>query len=395
VAGHAIAVVGAGIAGLTAALVLARQGHAVTLIERRTGFSEIGAGLQLSPNASRILLALGLGPALRRVAGEPERVVVRAIRSGAEIGGVALGAFMHERFGAPYWVVHRADLQRILLDAARSDPAIRLLMGRTVEEAASGPDAATLGLLTASGGREVLTVDAVIGADGVWSKLRRSIGETEAPQFCGYVAWRATLARERIPWELASNETGLWLGRRGHVVHYPIAGGRLLNIVAIERTDTPVDGWAAPGDGAALLSRYASATPTLRSILAGPSDWHLWSLFDRPARRLAKDRIALIGDAAHPVLPFLAQGAALAIEDARTLAATLGSQPDSAVRALREFERQRLHRVRRVQREARRNGQIYHACMPIALARNWVMRGLGPERMTDRYAWLYGFAPFP
>jgi salicylate hydroxylase len=389
VAGHSIAIVGAGIGGLTAALALARDGHTITLIERRTGFREIGAGLQLSPNASGILLRLGLGPALRRVATEPDRVVVRAFRSGAVIGEIALGAFMRERFGAPYWLVHRADLQRILLDAVRSSPGVRLVMGRKVEQVADGASAANLTLVTLGGISETLAFDAVVGADGVWSKVRHAVGEPKPPIFRGYVAWRAIIPRDGAPPALRGNETGLWLGSDGHVVHYPIAGGRFINIVAIERRQMPVEGWAAPGDGALLLARFERASPMLRQLLKQPAEWHLWSLYDRRAQSFAGRRIALIGDAAHPVLPFLAQGAALAIEDVDALALLLRSRPVSA--AFRAYAAQRIARVQRVQDDAQRNGRIYHAGALTSFARNRVMRRLGPEGMTQRYAWLYGF----
>ncbi|WP_262296382.1 FAD-dependent monooxygenase [Microvirga sesbaniae] len=389
--GLSIAVVGAGIGGLTASLALARQGHAVTLIERRTGFSEVGAGLQLSPNASRILIRLGLGAALRRVATEPRRVVVRAIRSGEPIGQVALGAFLRERFEAPYWVVQRADLQTILLDAVRSEPGVRLVMGRSVETVEDGPGEARLAWVSAGGARETHAADLILGADGVWSKVRRALGDDSPPAYRGHVAWRATLARDAVPAELAGDETGLWLGPKGHVVHYPIAGARLVNVVAVERTATPVDGWAAPGHRDALLGHYASAAPALRALLSGPREWLRWSLFDHPAGRLAGGRIALLGDCAHPVLPFLAQGAALAIEDAATLASLLGPERPDLARALASYEAQRLARVRRVQREARRNGRVYHAGGLVAFGRNQVMRRLGPEGMTRRYDWLYGF----
>ncbi len=381
---------GAGIGGLTAALALSRQGHAVTLIERRTGFTEVGAGLQLSPNASRILIRLGLGPALRRVVTEPERVVVRSIRSGREIGQVALGAFMQQRYEAPYWVAHRADLQTILLDAVRSEPSIRLVIGRTVEDAQDGPDQASVTWTTAGGARETLTADAVIGADGVWSKIRQTLWDGTVPAFRGYIAWRATLERGSAPAELAGNETGLWLGPQGHVVHYPIAGGRLINVVAIENSAAPVEGWAAPGRAEDLLARYASAAPALLKLLAQPAEWLRWSLFDHPAQRLAKGRIALLGDAAHPVLPFLAQGAALAIEDVATLASLLRRQQDIP-QAFSAYEAQRLKRAQRVQSEARKNGRIYHAGALVAFGRDRVMRHLGPKGMTKRYDWLYGF----
>jgi salicylate hydroxylase len=386
-----IAVVGAGIGGLTAALALAREGHKVTLVERRTGFSEVGAGLQLSPNASRILIKLGLGPALRRVATEPERVIVRAIRSGKPIGEVALGAFMRERFEAPYWVVHRANLQTILLDAVRSEPSIRLVMGRTVEAVESGSSQASLVWVSAGGTRETLTADMIVGAAGVWSKVRQQLGDRTQPTYRGTVAWRATFERNAAPAELAGDETGLWLGAQGHVVHYPIAGGRLVNVVAIERRQTPVEGWAAPGRREDLLARYASAAPALRDLLALPREWLRWSLFDHPAERLARGRIALLGDAAHPVLPFLAQGAAMAIEEAATLASLLRDAQASIPEALAAYEKHRLGRAARVQKEARTNGRIYHAGALIAFGRDRVMRHLGPEGMTMRYEWLYGF----
>ncbi|QFU16866.1 FAD-dependent oxidoreductase [Microvirga thermotolerans] len=388
---RSLAVVGAGIGGLTAALVLARQGHEVTLVERRTGFAEVGAGLQLSPNASRILLALGLGPALRRVATEPERVAIRSIRSGREIGGVALGAFMRERFGAPYWVVHRADLQTILLDAVRSLPNIRIAMGRTVESVADGPERASLAMVSAGAARETLDVEAVVGADGVWSKIRPFVGEAGTPSFRNAIAWRTTVDRRAAPAALAGNETGLWLGTKGHVVHYPVAGGSRINIVAIEASRSPVEGWAAPGDREEILARYRSAAPALRALLGAATEWLRWSLFDLPVTRLAKGRIALLGDAAHPVLPFLAQGAALAIEDAAAIGALLADPRADVAQSFRTYEEHRRDRARQVQDHARRNGRIYHAGGLVAFGRDRVIRHLGPEGMTERYGWLYGY----
>jgi salicylate hydroxylase len=383
-------IAGAGIGGLTAALALAARGWEVTLVERRTGFSADGAGIQLSPNASRILIDLGLGPALRRAASGPSRVAIRALASGREIGAVALGAFMRERFGAPYYVVHRAELQTLLLDAVRARSTIRLMMGRAVIGGREQPDRTSITVENAAGARDTLEADLAVAADGLWSRLRAAGEDWRAPQYRGFAAWRATIPATDAPAGLAGDETGLWLGRDRHVVHYPIAGGRLLNIVAVERRAAPVEGWAEPGDRAELVTAFAEAAAPLSALLARAPAWQLWSLFDLPAAAMRRGRLALVGDAAHPVLPFLAQGGALAIEDAAVLAGALAGAKDVAA-ALAAYERARLPRARRIQQAARRNGAAYHAGGVKAFMRDAVIRHLGPERMALRYAWLYGW----
>jgi salicylate hydroxylase len=383
-------IAGAGIGGLTAALALAARGWEVTLVERRTGFSADGAGIQLSPNASRILIDLGLGPALRRAASEPARVAIRALASGREIGAVALGAFMRERFGAPYYVVHRAELQTLLLDAVRARSTIRLMMGRAVIGGREQPDRTSITVENAAGARDTLEADLAVAADGLWSRLRAAGEDWRAPQYRGFAAWRATIPHSDAPAGLAGDETGLWLGRDRHVVHYPIAGGRLLNIVAVERRAAAVEGWAEPGDQAELVAAFREAAAPLRALLAAAPAWQLWSLFDLPAAAMRRGRLALVGDAAHPVLPFLAQGGALAIEDAAVLAGALAGAKDVAA-ALAAYERARLPRARRIQQAARRNGAAYHAGGVKAFMRDAVIRHLGPERMALRFAWLYGW----
>jgi salicylate hydroxylase len=386
-----VAIVGAGIGGLTAALALSRRGRPTVVLERRTALDESGAGLQLSPNASRVLLDLGLGPALRRVATEPPCVVIRRAASGADIGVVALGASLRERFGAPYWVVARADLHHILLDAVRGRPDVRLLVGHVVASVADGAAAAML-TIDKAGGRETLEADAAVGADGLWSEMRRALGDGRAPSYRGAVAWRATMSRNDVPSELSGDETGLWLGRGSHVVHYPIAGGQVVNVVAIHGRPKPVEGWSAPGDPSELLAAFGPLAPPLRHLLEAPEAWRLWSLHDLPVKVMAKGRTALLGDAAHPVLPTLAQGAALAIEDAACLSRAL-SDGASVAPALARYAASRLRRVQKVQREARRNRSVYHLPWPASLARDLVIRRLGPERMSGRYTWLYGWTP--
>ncbi len=391
-ASSTVAIAGAGIGGLTAALALADAGCDVTLLERRTGFNEIGAGIQLSPNASRVLIGLGLGSALQRAATEPGRVAIQGLHSGLPIGEVALGAFMRERFGAPYYVIHRADLQTILLDAVRSRSNIRLFVGRSVTGAESGADGVALAVEKSGGGVETFRADVALGADGLWSTLRRSIGDDRQPVYRGYAAWRATVAREAAPAELAGNETGLWLGRRGHVVHYPISGGRRINIVAFQRRAEPLDDWATPGDATALLESFGRIAAPLRTLLERPAEWHLWSLFDLPAKRMARGRVALLGDSAHPVLPFLAQGGALAIEDAAALATAL-ADASRVETALKRYGKNRLRRVRRVQTSARRNASTFHAGALVSFARDVIIGRLGPVGMAERYAWIYGWKP--
>ncbi|MBS7704118.1 FAD-dependent monooxygenase [Chelatococcus asaccharovorans] len=388
-------VVGGGIGGLTVALALARRGIGVTVMEQRTVLTEPGAGIQLSPNASRILIDLGLASAVGRRAVEPEQLTVHAMGSARLLAAMPLGRAMRGRHGAPYWVILRSDLHTVLLDAARSTPNIRLRIGRQVVAMVEGPLGATVSV-NGDRGQETVNTPLVIGADGLWSKVRSTIAPA-TPEFRGYIAWRATLPMADVPGEFRGKQSRLWLGRDTHVVHYPVAGGRELNVVAIVASKTPADGNAAAGDPAALKRRLRGGDRALRQLIDAVPQWLMWPLYDLPPLpRWSKGGAVLIGDAAHPVLPFLAQGGALAIEDAAILAQLIVPEPGrlaATASALAAFEEMRKARAARVQAEARRNGAIYHMRWPLALARNMAMKRLGSEGFLARYDWLYGWSP--
>ena len=358
--GHArhILVAGAGIGGLTAGLALARRGFAVSILERASVLEDIGAGLQLSPNATRILRDLGLLDAVAAIASKPTGIRVRSARGGATLSVLPL-IEAEARWGAPYLVAHRADLQSVLLAAAEAEPGIALHRGtalagfgvrdgRVMATAKQGP------LTRAFDG------DALIGADGIRSMVRAKLAEGDDPhQETGRTAWRSIVDAEAVPALFSNGETGLWLGAEAHLVHYPLRGGRHVNVVAVTRDATRLDGaqpWAGPGDPAVIASRFARWHGTARALIAAAPRWTTWPLFDRkPLPAWSAGPIALLGDAAHPILPFLAQGAAQAIEDAAALAAALDAGPDVAT-ALLAYSSGRQARAARVQAAARHLG---------------------------------------
>ena len=385
---HAV-IAGAGIGGLCTALCLARAGWRVSLFEKAKVLDETGAGLQLSPNASAILRRLGVLVHLAPFALAPEAIKIRRARDGATLARMPLDG-AEARWGAPYLALHRADLQRALLEAVAHEDGIRLQAGAAVAGFASGKDGVAVAI--AHGAVRLKEAgDCLIGADGLRSFVRQRFCEDHL-RFSGRTAWRTTIEADRVPAAMRRQETNLWLGRKAHLVHYPLRGGTLVNVVAIVDEDFRPDDdefWSSPGEAKFLEARFARWDKTARDLLRAAAEWRKWPLADRdPIARFVSGRVALIGDAAHPMLPFLAQGAAQAIEDASVLGEVL-AHGENIEASLLGYQEARLARAARVQKESRRQAAIYHLGGPAALLRDTALRALGPEKMLARYDWLY------
>jgi salicylate hydroxylase len=386
-----ILIAGAGIAGLVAALALAKKGFRAVVFEQSSKLEPIGAGIQLSPNAMHVLSELGLGDALKPYAVFPESIRIRKASSGSDIIRIPLGLYAQQRYGAPYWMIHRGDLQTVLLDAARANPDIALRLGAKVQDYAVHANGVTAQIRLGATASEERCVG-LIGADGLWSTIRERLGYTDPPHFRRRTAWRAVARAEVVSEEMRQPTINLWLGRHAHLVHYPIRAGTALNIVAILRDNAPKTGWNNSGSRDEILSIFHKWAVPARNIVAAPESWTTWTLYDRPRlRRWGNGPITMIGDAAHPMLPFLAQGAAMAIEDAAVLAECLSNSPDDPASAMRRYESLRNDRTTRAQKAAARNGTRYQASGVEAAMRNVTLRMLGGEGLLKRYDWLYGW----
>jgi len=398
-ASRTIFVAGAGIGGLTASLALAGQGFRVVILEKAERLEEAGAGLQLSPNASRVLIELGLQPRLAACALTPDAISIMSARSGGEVARLPLGEAATFRAGAPYWVVHRADLQAALQAHVNDNPDIELRLGCQFEDVV--PHAKGLTVVQRSGmTRQQELALALVGADGIWSTVRHHLFPEVQPQFSGLIAWRGTLDATQLPREYTSRRVQLWMGPNAHLVAYPVSGGRQINVVAVVPGTWNRPGWSAPGEPNEIKNVFASSRwpGPARMMIGAVDDWRKWALFTVPdGGEWTAGAIALLGDAAHAMLPFAAQGAGMAIEDAAVLAKCLGEgvgeTAASIAAALKRYARLRRSRVARVQRAARRNGMIYHLSGAAAFARDLFIRSMGPQRMLAQQDWIYDWRP--
>lgn len=389
-----IAVVGGGIGGLAAALSIARAGHHVTLLEQAARFGEIGAGLQLAPNASQALEELGVLDAVQRTAVAPPRLVMMDALSGEQVTSLDLRSSAYtERFTHPYLVTHRTDLHAALLAACREHPAVTLRTGHTVTHAEQDESAVHLHF---AGTTPRLTADAVVAADGLHSRLRQALVGDEEPVCSRYVAFRGALPADRMTGRMsqhaASDAVMVWAGPRMHLVQYPVRRGELYNQVAVFESDhyTPdSDDW---GTEAELEERFAGTCQTVRDALPLIARDRRWPLYDRlPIDNWVHGRIALLGDAAHPMLQYLAQGACQALEDAVALGQSFGRFTDPAD-AFAAYADQRRERAARIQTNARRFGEICHLEGMGATLRNQLFASRASDDFND-VSWVWTPAP--
>ena len=388
-------IAGGGIGALAAALSSARAGWHVRLYEKAEVFSEVGAGLQLGPNATRILQGWGLGQALERLAAFPDKLMVRSAPSGRELASLSLGSRCQQRYGAPYATLHRADLHSMLLDSVRLRPEVKLHLNSPVTGYTDTPE----GVQLAWADGYSVEGDALIGADGLWSQVRLQTLEDHVAQPTGHLAYRALVRQSDLPKSLRSQQVSVWLGPDMHLVSYPVRGGEWLNVVMFSQGQVPDDhqDWDHAGLRDNVLTATAGHCAELTALVEAVPAWRLWALCDRPpvasAAQMALGRVALLGDAAHPMPPYLAQGAGMAIEDAaelgRCLAGVVKPVADVPL-ALRRYALNRWQRNARVQARAVRNGQIFHATGPLRLGRDIALKLLG-HRLLDM-PWLYAGA---
>src|SRR5262245_22243337 len=385
-----ILVAGGGIGGLAAAYALALKGFPVRVLEQAPEFREIGAGIQLGPNLFNALDRLGLKDAVLADAHQPPAMEMRCALSGERVTRIPLAdpRFI-EKFKQPYAVTHRHDIHGVFINACKNNNLVTLENNRTLEDFTQDSDGVTVTLQSG----EQVRGRALIGCDGMWSKVRDQVIGDGKPLVSGHIAYRAVLKKDEVPKDLWQPDVILWAGPRTHLVHYPLRRGELWNIVAVFHSDRYVEGWNAEADAAELWAHFKGQRPEVLRMLERIETWRMWVLCDRePIKEWRKGRAVLLGDAAHPMLQYLAQGAAMATEDAVCLAEKVAAAPDGLPAAFDAYVQQRYLRTARVQIMARVYGDFYHARGPAAELRNQMLGVRTPEESYEGIAWLYGGA---
>lgn len=384
---RSIVVAGGGIGGLSAALALAKKGFAVTVLEQAAQFGEIGAGIQIGPNAFHAMDWLGVGDAGRAKAVYIDKLIMMDGLSGDEIANIPIDQPFRDRFKNPYAVIHRADLHGVLYDACVAHPDVTLVNNERV-----------VGYANTATGAEVVTEaghtfagDAVVGADGVRSKIREQLTGGDALKLSGHVAYRAVLPIEDMPEDLRWNAATLWAGPKCHMVHYPLQGWKTFNLVATFVTDIANVGSNEPGTPEEVLTRFGNIVPRARKLLEVPKAWRRWVLADRdPIENWTDGNVVLLGDAAHPTHQYFAQGACMALEDAVCLGHELERHDGDFNAAFLAYQTTRIPRAYRVVLSSRELGRVYHAQGVERLVRNQWLGAKSPTQFYDSLEWLYG-----
>lgn len=386
-----ILVVGGGIGGLATALALAERNYPVEVLERNDRFAELGAGIQIAPNGLVALDRLGVGDAVRRIGVHVDELRFLDGVSGEQVTSLPLTGAYVDRFGDPYLVVHRGELHRSLLEACRRSTRIRLCSGVPITGYRQSPGGVTA--TTRDGA--TLAGRALIGADGLWSVIRACLLGDGPPQSVGITVYRCTVPMERVPEPWRVNSVVWWAGPGRHFVHYPIAGGRYLNLAPSVETGAASPAPGVPMTAGAVRRELAALDDAAHALLALGTDWRSWTLLDRDPVPIWHDRrVLLTGDAAHPMLHYLAQGACQALEDAVALGSSLDGCAGDLAAAFEDFCLRRRERTAAMQRAARHSIRLWHAAGPAAAARDAALRGLSIEQLLDKVAWLHGDRQF-